>query len=406
LLFQSVFTGYSIVQIQNIVMQKSKRITLGQLLPFLTLVFFGLSMTFQSCKKETAPGVTEDVAGKKPPKNPPPPPPAPFYFANCSWPVYSGVFRLGEPCNVSITMNYINSPGGSYSAFSTTINGITFAAPAGTFNTGSGTIVFTATGTPNYAGQFGVTLSLGNIIPCSIFPIVLNPIPDPATCGGEPGAAVGSTGCVTFNYRGQQVTYITVRAADGKVWLKHNLGSPQVAYSAWDQASFGDYFQWGRWDDGHQLINSPMTPTNSALQNPSHIPGGNPNYINSDGSSSWWGTGLATDTWTNAPASASNGISPCAALGPGWRLPTITDWQNVVNAEGITSALDAYSSRLSLPAAGYRAATTLFGGGNYWSSTAASNGTGYFLTYDESNYQVWFQATYRGLGQSCRCVKD
>src|SRR5690606_19047541 len=71
-----------------------------------------------------------------------------------------------------------------------------------------------------------------------------------------PGTTVGSTGCVSFTYQGQQTAYTTVRASDGNVWLQQNLGSEQVGASKTDTLAYGHLFQWGRWDDGHQLRTS------------------------------------------------------------------------------------------------------------------------------------------------------
>src|SRR6185295_9929356 len=137
----------------------------------------------------------------------------------------------------------------------------------------------------------------------------------PANCGTsvDPGSAIGSTGCITFMYRNQQVSYKTVRAKDGRIWLQQNLGSPQVAYSEYDLASYGDLFQWGRWDDGHQLPNGPSITGSSSLQNPSHIPSGNLNFIKgTTAGTRWWGVGgLATDAWSGTLATSTNGKDPC-----------------------------------------------------------------------------------------------
>ena len=182
------------------------------------------------------------------------------------------------PANISITKNYVNSPGGSYAAFtSATVNGITISAPAGTFNVGSGSVVFTATGTPIATGFYNVWISVGNIQQCMMFFTVTNaPVSGPTV---DPGPTAGSTGVVNFTYKGQSVAYKTVRAGDGKIWLQQNLGSPQVAFHHNDEASYGDYFQWGRWDDGHQVPNSPTITGGPSLLNPSNIPSGNPKFI-------------------------------------------------------------------------------------------------------------------------------
>jgi hypothetical protein len=374
-----------------------------------------LGFIFQSCKKTVEPPAAdtetaEQAAGKKPPKNPPPPPP-PFYFTNCNQnPQYSATFVMGVPANVSIIKNYVNSPGGSYPAFtSATVNGITITAPAGTFNVGSGSVTFTASGTPVSTGSFFVWVWVGNIQQCMMFFRVLNP---PASGpDADPGPTEGSTGVVNFTYRGQAVAYTTVRAGDGKIWLQQNLGSPQVAMAVWDEASFGDYFQWGRWDDGHQVPNSPTTTGGPSLLNPSHIPSGNSNFIvGVTAGTRWWGTGgLSTDTWSGSTATSTNGKDPCLALGPGWRSPTAADWANLKNYDDLDGALAAYMSNLKLPAGGYRAGDGGFVYGNgesyYWTSTASGiNATGLFIS--DNTYLATLQATSRGDGFNCRCIKD
>src|ERR1700741_2612438 len=114
---------------------------------FVTVFAVSFILFLQSCEKTIDTPATEEtqaVTGKKKPNNPPPPPP-PFYFTNCNQnPLYSATFTKGVAANVPIIKNYVNSPGGSYSAFtSATVNGITISAPAGTFNTGSGSVTFT-----------------------------------------------------------------------------------------------------------------------------------------------------------------------------------------------------------------------------------------------------------------------
>ena len=371
-------------------MQTAKNFRGRQFLTVLSyFLFFQAVMFFQSCKKTVEPSANEEIATKRKPQNPPPPPP-PFYFSDCYNPLYSAQLTKGKTANVSITKNYVNSPGGSYAAFtSATVNGITVSAPAGTFNVGSGSVVFTATGTPINTGVFYIQIQVGNIQPCMMHFIVINaPVSGPTA---DPGATEGSTGIINFIYRGQSVAYQTVRAGDGKIWLQQNLGSPQVAMAVWDEASFGDYFQWGRWDDGHQVPNSPTITGGPSLLNPSNIPSGNPNSI-----SGWWSTGgLATDTWNGTSATATNGKDPCAALGAGWRLPTAADWQNLKNYEDLDGALAAYMSNLKLPAAGYRDAYGgfVYAGGEsyYWSATASgTNAIGLFIS--DNTYAATLQA--------------
>jgi len=226
----------------------------------------------------------------------------------------------------------------------------------------------------------------------------------------DPGPAEGSTGVVNFNYRGQQVSYTTVRAGDGKIWLQQNLGSPQVAMAVWDEASFGDYFQWGRWDDGHQVRTSSTIPGGPSLLNPSNISSGNPNWIGGATTGTWWwGTGgLSTDTWSGSSATSTNGKDPCVALGAGWRSPTAADWQNLKNYDDLDGALAAYMSNLKLPAGGFRdAGGWVYGGGEsyYWSATASgSNAIGVFIS--DNTYLASLEPSYRAAGFNCRCLKD
>ena len=375
------------------------------LLPFLTTILcLQASIFFQGCKKTVEPSVSEEIATKRRPGNPPPAPP-PFYFTNCnSNPQNSATFTVGVSTNTQFTKNYVNSPGGSYPAFtSATVNGITITAPAGTFNVGSGSVVFTATGTPISTGTFYIWIGVGNIQQCMAFFTALNqPASGPTV---DPGPTPGSTGVVNFIYKGQAVAYKTVRAKDGKIWLQQNLGSPQVAMAVWDEASFGDYFQWGRWDDGHQSPNSPTITGGPSLLNPSHIPSGNPNFIlGTTDATSWWGTGgLATDTWSGSLATSTNGKDPCVALGAGWRLPTAADWLNLKNHEDLEGALTAFMSNLKLPAAGFRYFQN--GESYYWSATA-TNTYANVLFISDNTYSATLQASYRGQGNSCRCVKD
>jgi hypothetical protein len=373
---------------------------------FPVFVIIVCTMIIQSCQKSMDPADrgAPELSGKKKPKNPPPPPP-PFYFNNCTYPGPIPELSRGVPVNINFTLTYVNSPGGSYPAYaSTTMNGITVTAPAGTLSVGTGSIVFTLSGTPLEIGIMNVWINLAGANVCPLYVFIVEPPANPATCGGDPGPTQGSLGCVSFNYRGQNVTYYTVRARDGKIWLRQNLGSARLAINAYDEPAFGDLFQWGRWDDGHQVKTSPVISGSSSIQNPSHIASGNPSFIQNN----WWSTGVTSDTWSGTTVTATNGKDPCAALGAGWRTPSLADWQGVSFTEDITSTISAYMSNLKLPAAGLRYGNGGFypsGTGNYWSSTAASNGNAGSFAFDD-NYVPFFDPAGRGNGLSCRCVKD
>jgi len=56
----------------------------------------------------------------------------------------------------------------------------------------------------------------------------------------------------------------------GRVWMDRNLGASQVATSSTDAASYGDLYQWGRGNDGHQSRTSGTTTTLSSSNSPGH----------------------------------------------------------------------------------------------------------------------------------------
>lgn len=373
------------------------------------LLATGLLFLLTACEK-TQDIKTEDTEALSRRRPAPSSPPGPFYFNNCSHPSFSAQFIAGQPADVSVVLNYINSPGGNYSAYtSATVNGIKITTAAGTLNTGTGSITFTATGTPLNSGIISIPVSIAGCIACNLQITVLNaPLTGPCS---DPGPTPGSTGCVTFTYRGQQVTYATVRANDGRIWLRQNLGSPQVPIHANDIGSFGHYFQWGRWDDGHQVPGSATTTGGPAFANPSLIAAGNPNFITGIAPSpAWWSVGASSNTWSGSTATATNGKDPCSALGAGWHLPSAAEWTSVMNAEFISDAVSAFDSRLKLTESGYRSApdgkaVPNWVGGHYWTSTADNGNVAKSIFFDNA-YNSFVNPMNRGYGAACRCVKN
>lgn len=230
-------------------------------------------------------------------------------------------------------------------------------------------------------------------------------------CNQAPGENTGDTGCVTFTYKGTQTTYTTVRSSDGKIWIQQNLGSDSVATSSTDANAYGDLFQWGRWDDGHQSRNSVASSTLPSPNNPLGLLGEDPNFYMSE--PEWWAAGTGTDTWegkSQDEVTETNGCDPCKALGQGWRLPNESDWESVIESENITNIATAFQSNLKLTVAGTRSSSNISNAGvrgYYWSSTvsATNNSFSKFLYY--SNAIVNPSAGgYREQGSSIRCLRD
>ncbi|MFA5431887.1 MAG: FISUMP domain-containing protein [Candidatus Paceibacterota bacterium] len=212
------------------------------------------------------------------------------------------------------------------------------------------------------------------------------------------GFTTGSCGDpVTFSYNGSSVTYGSVVSQAGNCWLDRNLGATQAAAAYNDSAAYGDLFQWGRLDDGHQVRTSSTTATLSTTDIPIDS-----SFITNTVSYYNWRTPYNTSLWQGV-----SGINnPCPS---GFRLPTTYEWSNEINAGGWTGRASAYASPLKLTTPGYRVYTTgaISGAGSYgyyWSSTATSNERSYY--YYNYSTTASTTRTYRATAYSVRCIKD
>lgn len=206
------------------------------------------------------------------------------------------------------------------------------------------------------------------------------------------------TGSVTFSYKGQSVTYNTVERDYGngniKCWLDRNLGATQVATSSTDANSYGDLFQWGRRDDGHQVRTSNTTTSLSTSDQPS-----NGNFITSTTTPYDWRSPQTANLWQGAIN------NPCPN---GWRLPTESEF-NVERSSWINNnAAGAFASPLKLPMGGERAsAGGLFNVGVfgiYWTSDVSDI---YSVSLDfQVNDAYMYALRRRNNGASVRCIKD
>ncbi|MBU1102924.1 hypothetical protein KJ853_04725, partial [Patescibacteria group bacterium] len=219
----------------------------------------------------------------------------------------------------------------------------------------------------------------------------------PFICGGD----------VTGLDDGQ--TYGTVLVGS-QCWMTRNLGASQVATAYDDTLSYGDYYQWGRLYDGHQISTSGTTNVQASNYVPGHS-----NFIYSF--TNWLNP--AVETLWQAPSYTNN---PCPS---GWHVPTggtVSEWATAMantpdpNNPGYylsncsSNCLNsAASSILKLPAAGYRnyADATLYSQGTYgyyWSSSPDST-LAYYLNFDASFVTPAYNL-YRVNGFSVRCVRN
>lgn len=203
-------------------------------------------------------------------------------------------------------------------------------------------------------------------------------------------------GDVTFNYNGSTVTYGTVyNPTTTKVWLDRNLGAMQVAISSNDTSAYGDWFQWGRGDDGHQSITLHTTVVLSSSDTPGHA-----NYItNPDIDPFDWRSPQNDNLWQGV-----NGINnPCPT---GFRLPTASELDSERLSWSSQNTAGAFASPLKLTTADGRDTRGWWFysyPGYYWSST---------VNTDRST-SLYFGSTYSGMtnlkrvyGLSVRCIKD
>ena len=199
---------------------------------------------------------------------------------------------------------------------------------------------------------------------------------------------------VTFTYRSVEVTYGIVLGAKGRLWMDRNLGASQVATSSDDELAYGDLFQWGRLDDGHQDRESGTTETLS----PTDVPG-HDDFIMAPEND--WRDGQNDDLWQG-----DGGINDvCPA---GWRVPTENELDNERLSWISSNSAGAFASPLKLPVAGLR--SDMDGriwdvglAGLYWSSTVDRTYSR-ILFFFSSGYDM--RTDDRAGGGSVRCIKD
>jgi len=186
----------------------------------------------------------------------------------------------------------------------------------------------------------------------------------------------------------------------GKKWMDRNLGAERIPTSSTDDLGFGDLYQWGRGADGHQCRLSGTRSGPTSLDQPGHD-----DFLVIQTSS-------VSDDWRNTQNNALwQGVAgennPCPA---GFRIPTKNEFVN----ENINTGVDAYSSFLKLPYAGFRdqlgvvalvAEGTVYG--FIWTSTVSggtsTNDAEAFAYYPARAYENPYA---RARGYSVRCIKN
>ena len=165
-----------------------------------------------------------------------------------------------------------------------------------------------------------------------------------------------------------------------KCWITSNLGADHTATAVDDatEASAGWYWQFNR-KQGYKHDGTNRTP-NSA-------------WISSISENCDW-------QWSN---------DPCAALlGTGWRIPTLSEWNNVRYNGSWSNWNGAYASALKLHGAGLLMSNNGQLGnrgarGYYWSSNADNNTNGKLLEIYNISYSYGY--VLKTYGASVRCIR-
>ncbi len=199
---------------------------------------------------------------------------------------------------------------------------------------------------------------------------------------------------ITFLYRGEEVTYGTIERVN-RCWMDRNLGASQVPSAMDDSLGYGDLFQWGRLDDGHQDRQSSTTSTLSNTDVPGHG-----DFITVSSSPWDWRSPQNDNLWWGEDG-ANN---PCA---PGWRVPRLSELEMERDSWDPYNSAGAYGSTLKWPVGGYRLLDGTFTdvgtGGFVWSSSTSYEDAHYIF------YVGWgtsFNNLRRAYGFSVRCIRD
>jgi uncharacterized protein (TIGR02145 family) len=314
---------------------------------------------------------------------------------SCGAAINSGTLSAGTAASgVSSSVPYAGGNGGTHNGqavTSTGITGLTATLVPGNFVNGSGSLIYTITGTPSSNGIANFALNIGGqacILSISVAFNFASQYPAGTVfCASGPTAIVDVTNPIT-----------------GKIWMDRNLGATQVAASSTSTSAVDDLYQWGRAADGHQCRNSTMTSAGdySSSDQPGHGDFILVAYQSVTNFPFDWRSPENPNLWQGV-----NGINnPCPS---GYRLPTTTEFMAEHQSWISSNSSGAFASPLKLPMTGNRSSTNgnlyYYGTyGYYWSSTVNGNKSN-ILTFNTNSAGSNTQ-TGRATGCSVRCIKN
>jgi hypothetical protein len=219
-------------------------------------------------------------------------------------------------------------------------------------------------------------------------------------CGNNPHLLYpsGSVFCAS----GASVVVDVTNPATGKTWMDRNLGATRAATSSTDTLAYGDLYQWGRRNDGHQCRNSDTTSILSTTDQPTHG-----SFILALYNTKDWLSQQNNNLWQGV-----NGVNnPCPS---GYRIPTGAELNAELASWNNNNDSGAFMSYIKLPVAGTRIDIVgMYSGlgttGDCWTSSTIWNSMfgGYFsLTLSFNNTSASIFGSNRGFGRSVRCIKN
>jgi uncharacterized protein (TIGR02145 family) len=188
-----------------------------------------------------------------------------------------------------------------------------------------------------------------------------------------------------------------INPTTGKSWMDRNLGASQVATSATDAAAYGDLYQWGRGNDGHQCRTSATTTTLSSSDQPGHG-----NFICNSNINADWRSSQNNNLWQGV-----NGINnPCPN---GYRLPTNAELSSEISSWSSLNSTGSLNSAIKLPIGGNRAANngslSSVGSLGYYFTSTLNGSLAYRLSLSSASASIVASGA-RAVGMSVRCIKD
>ncbi len=224
---------------------------------------------------------------------------------------------------------------------------------------------------------------------------------------GYEDATIENARFATSSISNNGVDYCVVKTKTGRIWLDRNLGAEQVAAAVDDSKSYGDLYQFGRGNDGHQKRDSTVITT-KATGTTAPVPG-HGNFIYDRGELNWHSGKKEAEFWKEDGSGINN---PCPT---GFRVPTSAEYNAEIQHFNPQNKDGAFQSALKLPSNGDRGRTVAPGGffGIYWTASlnnpddptaATGDDTGFALTIAVVSNRV--KSEERQKGFAIRCIKS